>query len=71
MKKIKDVQEALMEALTNFAIAENDETDLGTDYYMGQLYYMGQIHAYLSVLNEYARLSSPWGKLWHKVLHSI
>lgn len=65
MIKIKDVQEALMEALTNFVIAENDEMYPGTDYYMGQ------VHAYLSVLDEYARLSSPWEKLWHKVLHSI
>lgn len=65
MKKIKDVQELLMEALTNFVIAENDETYPGPDYYMGQ------VHAYLSVLDEYDRLSSPWEILWHKVLHSI
>ena len=65
MKKIKDVQESLMNAITNFAIAENDET------YPGMNYYMGQIHAYLSVLGEYSRLNSPWEKLWHKVLHSI
>ena len=65
MKKIKDVQELLMESLTNFVNAENDETYPGTDYYMGQ------VHAYLSVLGEYSRLNSPWEKLWHKVLHSF
>ena len=65
MKKIKDVQELLMESLTNFVIAENDDTYPGTDYYMGQ------VHAYFSVLGEYSRLNSPWEKLWHKVLHSI
>lgn len=63
--KIKEVQEALMEALTNFVIAENDETYPGTDYYMGQ------VHTYLSVLGDYSRLNSPWEKLWHKVLLSI
>lgn len=65
MKSVKDVQELLMEALTNFVIAENDETYPGTDYYMGQ------VHSYLSVLDDYAVLSSPWEILWHKVLHSI
>lgn len=65
MKSIKDVQELLMEALTNFVNAENDETYPGTDYYMGQ------VHAYFSVLGEYSRLNSPWEKLWHKVLRSI
>lgn len=65
MKKIKDVKEALMESLTNYVIAEKEEDCMEGDYYMGQ------IHAYLSVLDEYARLSSPWEKLWHKVLHSI
>ena len=65
MKKIKDVQEELMEALTNYVIAENDETYPGTDYYMGQ------IHAYISVLDDYSWLSSPWEILWHKVLHSF
>ena len=54
MMKIKDVQEALMEAITNFAIAEKEETYPGTEYYMGQ------IHAYLSVLDDYTRLNSPW-----------
>ena len=61
----KKIKELLMEAITNFVIAENDETYPGTDYYMGQ------IHAYLSVMDDYARLMSPWENLWHKVLHSI
>lgn len=30
MKKIKEVQEALMDAITYFVIAENDETYPGT-----------------------------------------
>ena len=61
MKKIKDVKEALMEALTNYVIAEN------TEIFKEGEYYMGQVHAYLSVLDEYARLSSPWESLWRKV----
>ena len=65
MKKIKDVKESLLEAITDFAIAEKAE------HYMESDYYMGQVHAYLSVLGDYSRLNSPWEKLWHKVLHSI
>lgn len=59
--KIKEVQEALMEALTNFVIAENDETYPGTDYYMGR------VHSYLDVLGGYTTLNSPWHALWRKV----
>lgn len=65
MKKIKDVKESLLEAITNFVIAEK------FGYYMESDYYMGQVHAYFSVLGESSRLNSPWEKLWHKVLHSI
>ena len=65
MKKIKDVKESLLEAITNFAIAEKSECYMESDYYIGQ------VHAYLSVLGDYSRLNSPWEKLWHKVLHSI
>ena len=65
MKKIKDVKESLLEAITDFAIAEKSE------HYMEADYYMGRVHVYLSVLDEYSRLNSPWEKLWHKVLHSI
>ena len=61
----KQIKDALMEAITNFAIAENEETYPGTEYYMGQ------IHAYLSVMDDYDRLMSPWENIWHKVLHSI
>ena len=61
----KEIKEALIEAITNFAIAENDETYPEADYYIGQ------VHAYFRVLGEYSRLNSPWEKLWHKVLHSI
>ena len=61
----KEIKEGLMEAITNFVIAENDEMYPGADYYMGR------VHVYFSVLGEYSRLNSPWEKLWHKVLHSI
>ena len=64
MKKIKDVKEALMEALTNYVIAEKEDVCTEGDYYMGQ------VHAYLSVLDEYARLSSPWHSLWRQVFVS-
>ena len=63
--KIQESQVALMDPLNYFGIAENVETYPGTDYYMGQ------VHAYLSVLDEYARLSSPWENLSHKVLHTF
>lgn len=57
----KEIKEALMEALTNYVIAEQDGICMEGDYYMGR------VHAYLSVLGEYARLSSPWESLWRKV----
>lgn len=61
MKQVKDVQELLMDALTNYVIAEKEDVCMEGDYYMGR------VHAYLSVLDEYARLSSPWESLWRKV----
>ena len=61
MEKIKDVQGLLMEAMTNFAIAEKDG-DLFTSGY-----YMGRVHSYLDVLGGYTMLNSPWYGLWRKV----
>ena len=60
MKKIKDVKEFLMEAITDFAIAEKAGDHFGSEYYMGL------VHAYMSVLCEYARMESPWHSLWRE-----
>ena len=61
MKSIKDVKESLMEAITDFAIAEKAGDHFGSEYYMGL------VHAYMSVLCEYGRLYSPWLDLWRRV----
>lgn len=61
MKKIKDVQEALMEAMTNFVIAEKR-----CDHPEAEIY-IGKVQAYITVLGEYARKRSPWRTLWRKV----
>ena len=58
MKKIKDVQEALMIAITNFVIAVKAGEDSDRDYNMGL------VHAYMYVLGEFARLGSPWVRFW-------
>ena len=62
----KEIKEALMEAITIFTIVEKAGDKKESCYY-----YMGLVHAYMGVLGEFARLGSPWEKLWHKVLHSI
>ena len=59
--KIKEAQEALMEALTNFVIAEK----AGDHFASG--YHMGTVHAYLKALGENARIRSPWHSLWRHV----
>ena len=61
MEKIKDVQGLLIEAMTNFAIAEK----AGDSFTSG--YYMGRVHSYLDVLGGYTMLNSPWYSLWRKV----
>ena len=61
MEKIKDVQGLLMEAMTNFAIAEK-----AGDFFTSG-YYMGRVHSYLDVLGGYTMLNSPWYGLWRKV----
>ena len=58
MKKIKDVQEALMIAITNFVIAVKAGNTAESDYQMGL------VHAYMYVLGEFARLGSPWVRFW-------
>lgn len=60
MKSIKDVKESLMEAITDFAIAEKAGDHFGSEYYMGL------VHAYMGVLGEYARLGSPWESFWRE-----
>lgn len=64
MEKIKDVQGLLMEAMTNFAIADK-AGDLFTSGY-----YMGRVHSYLDVLGGYTMLNSPWHSLWRQVFAS-
>ena len=64
MKSIKDVQELLMEAMINFAIAEK----AGDHFASG--YCMGRIHSYLDVLGGYTMLNSPWYALWRQVFVS-
>ena len=64
MIEIKDVQERLMDAITNFAIAEK----AGDHFSSG--YHMGKIHAYLTALGENARIRSPWHSLWRQLFVS-
>ena len=61
MKKIKDVQEALMIAITNFVIAVKAGEDTARDYNIGL------VNAYMYVLGEFSRLGSPWYALWCEV----
>lgn len=61
MKKIKDVQELLMDAMTNYVIAEKARVHSDSDFYIGK------VQAYITVLGEYGRLRSPWRSLWRKV----
>ena len=57
----KKIKELLMEAITNFAIAEK----AGDHFASG--YHMGTVHAYLTALGENARIRSPWHSLWRYV----
>ena len=61
MMKIKEVQELLMVAMTNYVIAEK----VGDHFAAG--YCMGRIHSYLEVLGGSTMLNSPWYALWRKV----
>ena len=63
MSSIK-IKELLMEALTNYVIAEK------ADDYFATGYHMGNIHAYLTALGEKARIRSPWYSLWREVFLS-
>lgn len=60
MSSIK-IKELLMEAITNFVIAEK----AGDHFASG--YHMGSVHAYLTALGENARIRSPWHRLWRQV----
>ena len=57
----KKIKELLMEAITNFVIAEK----AGDHFASG--YHMGAVHAYLTALGENARIRSPWHSLWRHV----
>ena len=61
MVKQKELQELLMEAITNFVIAEE------ADDHFAAGYYMGNVHAYLTALGEDAKIRSPWRLLWRYV----
>ena len=64
MKKIKDVQELLMEAITNFVIAEK------AGEYCQSENCMGKVHEYFGVLGEYSRMDSPWHSVWAEVIYT-
>ena len=65
MEKIKDVKEALMEAITNFVIAVKARNTFDSEYSMGL------VHAYMGVLGEYARLGSPWESFWREAFTAV
>ena len=56
----KEIQDALMEAITKFVIAVKDGeiSDIS--------YNMGLVHAYIGVLDDFARLDSPWESFWRE-----
>lgn len=61
--KIKDVQELLMDAITNYVIAEK------AGDHNGLAFYLGVVHTYFTVMGEFSRLSSPWESLWGNVCY--
>lgn len=63
MSKEKHVKELLMEAITDFAIAEKAREYIKSDVYMGK------VHEYFGALGEYARMESPWHSLWAEVIY--
>ena len=63
MKKIKDVQELLMDAMTNYVIAEK------AGDHNGLAFYLGVVHTYFTVMGAFSRLSSPWESLWGNVCY--
>lgn len=56
----KEIKEELMEAITKFVIAVKAGEISDSDYNMGL------VHAYMSVLGEFARLGSPWESFWRE-----
>ena len=62
MSKEKHVKELLMEAITDFAIAEK------AGEYIKSEKYMGKVHEYFGVLGEYSRMDSPWHGIWAEVI---
>ena len=61
MKIKKDVQELLLDAMTNYVIAEKAVNHSDSDFYIGK------VQAYITVLGECGRIRSPWRALWRKV----
>lgn len=61
MEKIKDEKESLMDAITNFVIAEIDGE------YAVAYFYMKRIDAYFRIMGDYSRLRSPLEILWRQV----
>lgn len=60
MSSIK-IKELLMDAITNFVIAEIDGE------YAVAYCYMKRIDAYFRIMGDYSRLKSPWESLWRQV----
>ena len=59
----KEIKEALMEAITDFVIAEK------AGEYVKSEYYMGKVHEYFWVLGEFSRMASPWHSVWAEVIY--
>ena len=62
--EMKNVKEALMEALTNYVIAKK------AGEYCKSEQYMGKVHEYFGVLGEYFRMDSPWHSVWAEVIYT-
>ena len=60
----KEKKEALMEAITDFVIAEK------AGEYVKSEYYMGKVHEYFWALDEYSRMDSPWHSLLAEVIYT-
>ena len=60
----KEKKEALMEAITNFVIAEK------AGEYVKSEYCMGKVHEYFGALGEYSRMDSPWHGVWAEIIYT-
>ena len=57
----KEIKELLLEAITDFVIAEKADDSFAAGYHMGAA------QTYLAVLGEYTRKQSPWFAFWRQV----